>query len=180
MCRVQLQPVVSGRQNEKRSTWHGALINSRESPFKSSLNVTSKPIESPGRILHCNAADSVLAAIESAWRLHHAKLGRGDDFYLHVAGRLLEVGMLIDTVDGLEILEHCRKHDLPIADVLHTLDARAREAGYRGGPLNLGDCAIAGQLVYVFYDSTRLANFADVRALATMRLMPNAAALRLD
>lgn len=138
------------------------------------MNVTSSQIKAPGRILHCNAAESVLAAIEDAWRLYHAKSGETRDFYIHVAATLRETGLLIDTVDGLEILEHCRKRDLPIVDVLHTLNSRAREAGYNGGVLSLGDCVIGHQLVYVFFDSARFAEFDEVRACAANRLMPQA------
>ncbi len=70
------------------------------------------------------------------------------------------------------MLEHCRKADLPIVDILYAVETRIRNAGYRGGPLSLADYAIGGKQVYVFYDSTRFASFIDVRARVADRIMP--------
>lgn len=128
-------------------------------------------VQPPQHILHCNRADSVLAAIEAAWRLHRAKDGGGsDDLYLYLATMLHDVGVVVDAVDGLNLLEHCRKHDLPIIDIMQTLDSRERDAGYDGGPLSLGDYTVSGQQVFVFYNSTRFSAFAEVHAIAAARV----------
>ena len=47
---------------------------------------------------------------------------------------------MTDGGDGLELLEHCRRHNLQVVDVLHLFEDRVRAAGYKGGPLNLADC----------------------------------------
>ncbi len=119
--------------------------------------------------LHCDESSSVLTAIEEQWRHHGTRTSAVADFYAHLAGILSANGLIIDACDGLEILEHCRKHDLPIVDVLHDLEKRVRTAGYTGGSLTVADFQIAGQPVYVFYDSKRFENFAEVRTLAAER-----------
>ena len=119
--------------------------------------------------LHCDESHSVLAAIEDNWKKHSARTGEAADFYTYLARMISLTGLIIDACDGLDVLEHCRRHDLPIVDVLHTLDARVPQAGYDGGVLNVADYQIAGQPVYVFYDSKRFENFAEVRTLAAER-----------
>jgi hypothetical protein len=123
--------------------------------------------------LHCNETASVLNAIECAWWTHHGRFGEQSNLYVHLAAMLAENGFVIDMTDGLQMLEHCRKADLPIIDILHTLETRVRNAGYRGGSLTLADYVIGAQSVYVFYDSGRFPRFADVRkrAAAHMRQM---------
>lgn len=80
-------------------------------------------------------------------------------------------GFFVDRTDGLEIMEHCREADLPVADILNILAARVKPAGYRGGLLHLADCMIGMQPVYVFFDSARFPNFSDVRDLAADRVV---------
>jgi hypothetical protein len=119
--------------------------------------------------LHCDDADSVLSAIEETWRKHSARTGEIETLNAHLAELLNANGIIIDACDGLEVLEHCRRHNLPIIDVLHALEERARAAGYDGGPLNLADYQISGHQVYVFYDSKRFENFAEVKTRAAER-----------
>jgi hypothetical protein len=120
--------------------------------------------------LHCNDADSVLDAIESAWWTHHGRLGEQANLYVHLAVKLSENGFVVDMADGLQLLEHCRKADLPIVDVLHSLEARVRKSGYGGGSLTLADFTVGAQSIYVFYDSGRFPSFAEVRTRATAHM----------
>jgi hypothetical protein len=114
--------------------------------------------------LHCDKADSVLQAIEEAWR-RHAVDNQNQDVYAHLAAVLRQRGFVLDAADGLEILEHCRKHDLPITDILYALDERVRMYGYDGGPLNLVDFVHIEQPISAFYDAARFKTFAEVRPL---------------
>jgi hypothetical protein len=123
----------------------------------------------PGAVLHCDKADSVLAAVEKSWSEHRASSGAQMGFYTYLAQLLSDKGIIIDACDGLDLLEHCRRHQLQIVDILHTLDAHVRRAGYDGGPLSVADYQIGAQPVYVFYDSKRFRNFADVKIQAADR-----------
>ena len=77
---------------------------------------------------------------------------------------------LVDTVDGLEILVHCRRRNLPIVDILYALEDRVRAAGYRGERLGLADFKSGDQLVYVFYDASRFKTFADLKLKVGLRI----------
>jgi hypothetical protein len=119
----------------------------------------------PASVLVCNKVESVLTAIEEKWRQHHAaNSGRAANIYSQLARVLAETGVVVDTRDGLEVLEHCRHHRLPIVDLVCALEQRIRAAGYAGGPLSVADYEIGSQPVYVFYDSNRFATFAAVKA----------------
>lgn len=133
--------------------------------------MTDQPLSGgrPAPALHCDKSHSVLAAIEESRRKHVVRTDESPDLYVHLARVLGITGLVIDACDGLEVLEHCRKYKLPIVDVLHDIEKRVRASGYRGGALNVADYEIAGQSVYVFYDSQRFENFAQVRTLAAER-----------
>jgi len=110
--------------------------------------------------LHCDQADSVLAAIEASWTEHNAKKpGFVLGLYATLAHVLNEEGVVVDTVDGLGILEHCRRRNLPIVNILFAIEKRVRNAGYRGERLGLADFYSGGGLVYAFYDASRFKTF---------------------
>ncbi len=121
--------------------------------------------------LHCDKADSVLAAIEAAWTTHH-EAGGGIvlGVYAHLAQVLNQEGFVVDTVDGLAILEHCRRRNLPIVDILYALEERVRAAGYRGERLALADFSSGGQSVYVFYDASRFKSFEELKLKTGLRI----------
>ena len=92
-------------------------------------------------MLDCASATSVFEAIERTWSEHqHARQAPTLSLYKHLATELMEIGFVTDGGDGLELLEHCRRHNLQVVDVLHLFEDRVRAAGYKGGPLNLADC----------------------------------------
>lgn len=107
-------------------------------------------------VLHCDRAESVLEAIETSWNGHQARnQGFSLGLYTTLALLLNDEGVVVDTIDGLNLLEHCRRRNLPVVDVLHLLESRIRSAGYRGDRLTLADFAIGGKTVYAFYDASR-------------------------
>ena len=118
-------------------------------------------------IIHCDDTASVLHAIEAAWTRHHGA-GITLGLYQHLAQVLNAHGLVIDAMDGLEILEHCRERNLPIIDILYALEDRVRAAGYRGGRLSLADFK-DGVMVYVFFDSQRFKQFAEVKQHVAQR-----------
>jgi hypothetical protein len=121
--------------------------------------------------LHCDTTASVLAAIEAAWAEHHgASGGIVLSVYAHLAQVLGEEGFIVDTVDGLEILEHCRRRNLPIVDILYALEERVRAAGYRGERLGLADFKSGEQMVYVFYDASRFKTFEELKLKVGVRV----------
>ncbi|MGE4063579.1 MAG: hypothetical protein AB7E79_09440 [Rhodospirillaceae bacterium] len=121
--------------------------------------------------LECDKAESVLAAIEMAWKQHH-RAGEGIviGFYTHLAQRLNEEGFIVDTLDGLEILEHCRRRNLAIVDVLYALEDRIRADGYRAKRLGLADFNSGTTPVYVFYDPGRFKTFTELKHDVAQRL----------
>ena len=117
--------------------------------------------------LQCDKAGSVLDAIEANWNERNAQvLG----LYVTLARLLNEEGVVVDTVDGLDVLEHCRRRNLPIVDILYTIEERVRAAGYRGERLVLADFRTNGQPVYVFYDVARFKTFVEVKEKAALRI----------
>ena len=125
----------------------------------------------PAPQLRCADSHSVLSAIERHWRNHAARTSDAADVYAHLSALLTDRGFFVDRTDGLEIMEHCREANLPVAEILQTLGARIKRAGYCEGSLNLADCVLGEQPVYVFYDASRFPAFAEVRGLAADRLM---------
>lgn len=122
-------------------------------------------------ILHCDRTESVLAAIEASWIDHHVeKPGIVLGLYATLALVLNEEGVVIDTVDGLSILEHCRRRGLPIVGILHAIEDRVRRAGYRGDPLALADFKAGSTLVYAFYDKARFETFIELKQKTQMRI----------
>lgn len=114
-------------------------------------------------LMHCDQAESVFQAIEQQWKDHHRD-GVALSLYPYLAQVLNTKGLLVDTLDGLQILEHCRRRNLPIIDILYSLEDRVRSAGYRGGSLSVADYAVEHQPVFVFYDSRRFASFEALKA----------------
>lgn len=121
--------------------------------------------------LHCDQAASVLGAIEAAWAKHHdASGGIVLSIYAHLAQVLNQEGFVVDTVDGLAILEHCRRRNLPIVDILYALEERVRAAGYGGERLGLADFRSGGDPVYVFYDASRFKTFEELKLKVAVRV----------
>lgn len=129
-------------------------------------------------VIHCDQAASVLNAIEARWVAHHTgTYGIVLGIYTYFARVLAEEGFIVDTVDGLEILEHCRRRNLPIVDILYTLEDRIREAGFKGDRLGLADFKSGDRQVYVFYDPARFHTFEDLKLKVARRIAdarPNA------
>lgn len=122
-------------------------------------------------VIHCDQTDSVLSAIEASWNEHNAKKpGLFLGLYAALAVTLNEKGVIIDTLDGLEILEHCRRRNLQIVDILHVLEERVRRAGYRGDSLTLADFNVDGKPVYAFYDGSRFKTFGELKQKTQMRI----------
>lgn len=113
--------------------------------------MSSQPACQPAPKLKCDDSHSVLSAVERHWRGHPARTRDEADIYAHLSAMLNERGFFVDRTDGLEIMEHCREADLPVAEILNILAARVERAGYRGGRLHLADCMIGMQPVYVFF-----------------------------
>lgn len=129
--------------------------------------------------IQCDQTESVLAAIEAGWAAHHAgKPGFAQGLYATLALVLNEEGLLIDTVDRLEILEHRRRRGLPITDILHALEERVRRAGYRGERLGLADFSAGGKPVYAFYDGSRFETFVELKQKTQLRIAVSASAER--
>jgi hypothetical protein len=121
--------------------------------------------------MRCDDTASVLEAIETKWTQHQAgKRGVVLGLYEFLNQLLTQEGCVVDTTDGLEILEHCRWRNLPIVDILHVLEDRVREAGYNGGRLGLADFTAGGRLVYVFYDAARFESFAALKQCVAHRV----------
>lgn len=121
--------------------------------------------------LQCDDLGSVLDAIEANWNERNAQApGLVLGLYVTLARLLNEEGVVVDTVDGLDVLEHCRRRNLPIVDILYTIEERVRAAGYRGERLGLADFRTNGQPVYVFYDVARFKNFVELKEKAALRL----------
>ncbi len=122
-------------------------------------------------VIHCDQAPSVLNAIEAQWVAHHTgTYGIVLGIYAHFAQVLAEEGLIIDTVDGLEVLEHCRRRNLPIVDILYTLEDRIRDAGFGGERLGLADFTSGDRQVYVFYDPARFRTFAELKQRVARRI----------
>ncbi len=127
--------------------------------------------------IRCDDAASVIAAIEESWTQHHAgKPGVVLGLYDFLNQLLAQEGCVVDTTDGLDILEHCRRRNLPIVDILHAVEERVRAAGYGGGRLGLADFTAAGRPVYVFYDAARFKNFDELKRSVARRVTPAAGA----
>jgi hypothetical protein len=121
--------------------------------------------------VHCDEADSVLAAIEARWTEHNAKKpGLVLGLYAALAHVLNDEGVIVDTVDGLGILEHCRRRNLPIVNILFAIEKRVRDAGYRGERLGLADFYAAGGLIYAFYDASRFKTFEALKLKVHQRV----------
>lgn len=111
--------------------------------------------------MDCSVLESVFRTIESE---RAATIRAGEpNVYQHLRDVLNEKGFLVDVQDGLKVLEHCRRHGLPVVDVLNELDARLRKVGYAGGTLSLADVSSGSQELYVFFDPHRFQEFAQVR-----------------
>ncbi len=122
-------------------------------------------------LLHCDKAESVLRAIEASWAEYHAKrAGVAQGLYAALAQVLNEEGVAIDTVDGLDMLEHCRRRNLPIVDILYLIEDRVRRAGYGGDRLGLADFQAEGKLVYAFYDTARFESFVALKQKTQLRI----------
>lgn len=121
--------------------------------------------------LQCDHVGSVLDAIEANWNERNAQApGFVLGLYVTLAQLVNEEGVVVDTLDGLEVLEHCRRRNLPIVDILYTLEERLRAAGYRGERLGLADFRANGQPVYVFYDVARFKNFVELKEKVALRI----------
>lgn len=121
--------------------------------------------------LQCDQAGSVLDAIEKNWSERNAQApGFVLGLYATLAQLLNEEGVVVDTLDGLDVLEHCRRRNLPIVDILYTIEERVRAAGYRGERLGLADFRTNGQPVYVFYDVARFKDFVELKQKAALRI----------
>lgn len=129
--------------------------------------------------IHCDDVTSVISAIEESWTTHHAgKPGVVLGIYDYLNNILTQEGCAVDTVDGLEVLEHCRRRNLPIIDILHVIEDRVRKAGYKGGRLGLADFTAAGRLVYVFYDAARFKDFEALKLCVAQRVALSVSPLR--
>ncbi|MGE3475899.1 MAG: hypothetical protein AB7H70_08830 [Rhodospirillaceae bacterium] len=123
------------------------------------------------RAIRCDDTASVVEAVEAGWMQHQAsKPGVVLGLYEFLSHLLTHEGCVVDATDGLEILEHCRRRNLPIVDILHVIEARVHEAGYTGGRLGLADFTAAGRLVYVFYDAARFKSFEDLKRSVAHRV----------
>ncbi len=111
--------------------------------------------------MDCSVLESVFRAIESEWSC--SQEGSQPDVYRHLVYVLNEKGFLVDIEDGLKVLEHCRRHGLPVVDVLNELDVRLRKVGYAGGRLSLADLTSESHALFVFFDPNRFSEFAQVR-----------------
>jgi hypothetical protein len=121
--------------------------------------------------IRCDDTTSVIEAIEESWKQHHAgRPGVVLGLYEFLNQLLSQEGCIVDATDGLEVLEHCRRRNLPIIDVLHVIEERVRKAGYEGGRLGLADFTAAGRLVYVFYDAARFKNFEELKRCVAHRI----------
>jgi len=121
--------------------------------------------------IHCDIAESVLGAIEAAWVERNGASGEiSHGLYPHLAQVLNQEGFVVDTVDGLAILEHCRRRNLPIVDILYALEESTRAAGYRGARLGLADFRSGSQPVYVFYDASRVTSFEELKLKTGVRI----------
>lgn len=121
--------------------------------------------------LQCDHVGSVLDAIEKNWNERNAQApGFILGLYVTLAQLLNEEGVIVDTLDGLEVLEHCRRRNLPIVDILYTIEERVRARGYRGERLGLADFRTNGQQVYVFYDVARFKNFVELKQKVALRI----------
>jgi len=121
--------------------------------------------------LQCDHAGSVLDAIEANWNERNAQSsGFVLGLYVTLAQLLDEEGAVVDTLDGLEVLEHCRRRNLPIVDILYAIEERVRARSYRGDRLGLADFRTNGQPVYVFYDVARFKNFVELKEKVALRI----------
>lgn len=121
--------------------------------------------------IRCDDTSSVIDAIETSWTRHHAgKSGIVLGLYEFLNQLLTQEGCVVDATDGLEVLEHCRRRNLPIVDILYVIEDRVREAGYTGGRLGLADFTAAGRLVYVFYDAVRFKSFEELKKCVAHRV----------
>ena len=122
-------------------------------------------------VVRCDQAPSVLDAIEARWVAHHAGTrGIVLGLYAYFAHLLAEEGFIVDTIDGLEILEHCRRRNLPIVDILYALEDRIRDAGFSGQRLGLADFKSGERQVYVFYDPSRFRTFEELKQKVARRI----------
>lgn len=121
--------------------------------------------------LHCDKTESVLAAIEADWNDINARVpGLVLGLYPTLASILADEGVVVDTLDGLDVLEHCRRRSLPIVDILYAIEDHVRRAGYRGDRLGLADFRTNGQPVYVFYDAARFKDFVELKKKVALRI----------